>query len=95
MTTEWFFISPFLPLFRPLTRHNVQVFLGPPDQTIVENSHSDYVDYQNHYVMKHARYMLLSLFCCPFENFGSPLLGLPKFLTGTSPGTMACIQQIP
>ncbi len=78
MTIEWFFIWPFLPLFGPLTRHNGQVFLGPPDRTIVENLHSDYVDHQNHYVMKHARNMLLSPFCCPFENFGSAYWACPN-----------------
>jgi hypothetical protein len=53
-------------------------FLGSPEQTLVGNSHSDYVNHQNHYVMKHAKYMLLSPFHCPFENFGSPYWACPN-----------------
>lgn len=47
------FIWPFLPLFRPLKRHNGQVFLGLPDLTIVQNPHAHSVNHMpNVQIMK-------------------------------------------
>jgi hypothetical protein len=64
------FIWPFLPLFRPLERHNGQVFLGLPDLTIVQNPHAQCANHETHSVMQHTGYRPLCPFCC--QNLGKP-----------------------
>jgi hypothetical protein len=64
------FIWPFLPLFRPLKRHNGQIFLGLPDLTIVQNPHAQCANHETHSVMQHTGYRPFCPFCC--QNLGKP-----------------------
>jgi hypothetical protein len=61
---------------------------------ILQNPQNHFANpHENHYLMEHARYRLLSPFPCQFGNSSSS--GLPKYLRGISRGTMVCTEHVP
>jgi hypothetical protein len=76
----------WLPLSSPLTRHNGQVFLGPPNLTIVQNPHFNSINPQcplckSWKPLHYGKCQVQSQ--CGHSKQWSHLPVSPKFLTGT------------